>query len=139
MFSELLLATGLVVFTTFLHSIGLLGLSKAVSLVGFKAGSIEQPLPVARIEVSVVLVLGLMAIHGAEIWVYAITFLGIDAVDNLRSAVYFSTISYAAIGYSDADIRPEWALVAAIEGINGLIMLGWSTAFLVTVMARARR
>ena len=27
-------------------------------------------------------------------------------------------------------------LVAAIEGINGLMLIGWSTAFLVTVMTR---
>ncbi|MET0655204.1 MAG: ion channel [Pseudoxanthomonas sp.] len=53
--------------------------------------------------------------------------------------MYFSTISYAAIGYSDAAIDKSWALVAAIEGINGLVLIGWSTAYLVMIMSRVRR
>jgi hypothetical protein len=33
----------------------------------------------------------------------------------------------------------SWRLVSAIEGINGIILIGWSTAFFVTVIARLRR
>jgi hypothetical protein len=29
-----------------------------------------------------------------------------------------------------------WRLVSAIEGMNGVLLLGWSTAFFVTVVAR---
>jgi hypothetical protein len=54
-------------------------------------------------------------------------------------AVYFSTITYGAIGYSDAAMAEQWRLVSAIEGINGIILLGWSTAFFITVLARLRR
>ena len=32
-----------------------------------------------------------------------------------------------------------WRLVSAIEGINGIILIGWSTAFFVTLIARMRR
>ena len=52
----------------------------------------------------------------------------------LRTSVYFSTITYSTLGYTDAAIRPEWQLVAAIEGINGVLLLGWSTAFFVRVI-----
>ena len=30
-------------------------------------------------------------------------------------------------------------MVAAIEGVNGVVLLGWSTAFFVTVVARMGR
>lgn len=33
----------------------------------------------------------------------------------------------------------RWRLVSAIEGVNGILLLGWSTAFFVTVVARLRR
>jgi hypothetical protein len=33
----------------------------------------------------------------------------------------------------------QWRLVSAIEGINGIIFIGWSTAFFVTLMGRLRR
>jgi len=34
---------------------------------------------------------------------------------------------------------PRRSLVSAIEGINGIILIGWSTAFFVTLTARMRR
>ena len=85
------------------------------------------------------LVCALFVLHGTEIWLYAFLYEGIGAVDNLETAVYFSTISYAGIGFDDRYIDPEWRLVAAIEGINGLLLLGWSTAFFVTIVNRLGR
>jgi hypothetical protein len=51
-------------------------------------------------------------------------------------ALYHSTISFAATGYSDAAIPPDWKLIGAIEGINGNLLLGWPVAFLVSEMTR---
>jgi|EP01041_Mallomonas_annulata_P037747 hypothetical protein len=85
------------------------------------------------------LVVGLFTLHGIEIWLYAFLFEAIGAVTDIETAVYFSTISYAGIGFDDRYINPDWRLVAAIEGINGLLLLGWSTAFFVTIVARLGR
>ena len=85
------------------------------------------------------LVLALFVLHGVGIWLYAFLYEGLGAVVDLETAVYFSTISYAGIGFDDRYIDPAWRLVAAIEGINGLLLLGWSTAFFVTIVARLGR
>lgn len=85
------------------------------------------------------LVLGLFVLHGVEIWFYAFFYLLVGAIGDLETAVYFSTISYAGIGYDDRYILASWRLIAAIEGINGLLLLGWSTAFFVTMVARFSR
>lgn len=85
------------------------------------------------------LVMALFVLHGVEIWLYAFLYEALGAVENLETAVYFSTISYAGIGFDDRYIDPDWRLVAAIEGINGLLLLGWSTAFFVTIVARLGR
>ena len=68
-------------------------------------------------------------------WLYAFLYEGLGEVADLETAVYFSTISYAGIGFDDRYIMPEWRLVAAIEGINGLLLLGWGRLF-VTIVAR---
>ena len=91
------------------------------------------------LAVTLAVILGLFALHGVEIWSYALLYLAIGSVDGLREAVYFSTITYGAIGYSDAAMAERWRLVSAIEGINGIILIGWSTAFFVTLIARMRR
>ena len=85
------------------------------------------------------LVLALFVLHGIEIWLYAFFYLIVCAIGDLETAVYYSTISYAGIGYDDRYIVPAWRLVAAIEGINGLLLLGWSTAFFVTMITRFSR
>jgi len=60
----------------------------------------------------------------------------VRALPDFRESLYFSTISYATIGYSDEAIVREWRMVAALEGILGVILLGWSTAFFVRVLGR---
>ncbi len=55
---------------------------------------------------------------------------------NCARRSYFSTSSYAAIGYGDDVIAEKWKLLGAIEGVNGVILLGWSVAFFVTAMTR---
>ena len=91
------------------------------------------------VAVTLSAILGLFLLHGVEIWIYIFLYQLIGAVDGLRHAVYFSTITYGAIGYGDTEMAEEWRLVSAIEGINGIILIGWSTAFFVTLVARMRR
>lgn len=61
------------------------------------------------------------------------------ALPTLAEAVYFSTITYATIGFDDEGVAEGWKLVGAIEGINGILLLGWTTAFFVGVVARLGR
>ena len=91
---------------------------------------------VKRAVLILIIVLALFTLHGIEIWLYAAVYLLIDAVQNLEAAVYYSTITYASIGFGDTEMARQWRLVGAIEGINGVLLLGWSTAFFVTVVAR---
>ncbi len=78
--------------------------------------------------------LTLFVIHGLEIWLYAFFYLMVEALPDLSSALYFSTISYSTVGFSDALILPIWRNVAALESIAGVMMLGWSTAYFVRIL-----
>jgi hypothetical protein len=86
----------------------------------------------------VAVMLGLFLIHAIEILEYAALYLIIDALHDLESALYFSTTSFSSIGYGDVVLAPKWRLLGAIEGLNGLILIGWSTAFLLALMTRLR-
>lgn len=134
---ELIVATMMVTLTVFIHTVGLLLLGR---LTRYEAREEEklfiQPYSAAGVVLTMTVVLGLFALHGIEIWLYAALYLELGALDGLREAVYFSTQAYAAIGFGDEALDPAWHIVAGIEGINGVILLGWSTAFFVTVMRR---
>ena len=57
---------------------------------------------------------------------------------DFEAALYFSTTSFTTIGYGDVVLDKQWRLVSAIEGANGLLLFGWSTAFLFSVISRMR-
>jgi hypothetical protein len=137
MILELAISTVMVLLTVGMHAAGLLLMARTIKHHDLRTGRVRlQAVSVEAALLTVLIILGLFVLHGLEIWIYALLFHGLGAVENLREAIYFSTISYGAIGYGDADIAEEWKLLGAIEGINGVILLGWSVAFFVTVMAR---
>jgi len=140
MLAELAVSTLMVALTVAIHAIGLYALSRLLRLEEREeAAEHVHPLSVRGFTATLIVILGLFALHGIEIWLYAFLYLGIGSVEGLREAVYFSTITYGAIGYSDAAMAERWRLVSAIEGINGIVLIGWSTAFFVTLTARMRR
>ncbi|GEM70867.1 MULTISPECIES: ion channel [Sphingomonadaceae] len=81
---------------------------------------------------------GLFVLHGIEIWLYAGFYLFVGALPSLEAALYFSTASYTTVGYGDVVLAPGWRVLGAIESANGIILLGWSTAFFVAIVGRIR-
>lgn len=140
MFAELGIATLMVILTVMIHGAGLLSLARILRLEAREEAAAHiDAVSLRGMVATLSVILGLFALHGAEIWLYAFLYDAIGAVQGIRESVYFSTITYAAIGYDDGAMAERWRLVAAIEGINGIILIGWSTAFFVTVVARLRR
>lgn len=82
--------------------------------------------------------LGLFAIHTLEIWLYAGLFMVLNSAFNVETALYFSTVTYASVGYGDVLLPNQWRVLGAIEGATGVIMLGWSTAFVVSLLAQMK-
>lgn len=140
MIAQLATATLMVLLTVTVHGAGLLALAKALRLERREEHEeAVSPLSPRGIAFTFALVLGLFVIHGIEIWLYAALYLMAGALPDLHTAVYFSTITYGTVGYDDEGVSRAWQLVAAIEGINGVLLLGWSTAFFVAIVARMGR
>ena len=83
-------------------------------------------------------VLGLFLIHAIEMLAYAALYYGLGEFPTFEEALYFSVSTFTTLGMGDIYIESQWRLVAAIEGFNGFLLIGWSTAFLVTVIGRLR-
>jgi hypothetical protein len=82
--------------------------------------------------------IGIFAIHTIEIWLFALLYVFIGAAGDFEQSLYFSTVTYATIGYGDVLVARPWRILGAIEGAAGVIMLGWSTAFLVSLLAQSK-
>ena len=134
MIERLALATLMVGLTVTVHFFGLLAL---LWLLRARAHALHETWTRQGAAILAV-VLGLMMIHTVEVWLYAGVYLAIGALGDLETAVYFSTTSFTTIGYGDIVLDRKWRLVGAIEGANGLLLFGWSTAFLFSIISRMR-
>lgn len=134
MIERLALATLMVGLTVTVHFFGLLAL---LWMLRARAHALHETWTRQGAAILAV-VLGLMMIHTVEVWLYAGVYLAIGALGDLETAVYFSTTSFTTIGYGDIVLDRKWRLVGAIEGANGLLLFGWSTAFLFSIISRMR-
>ncbi|MNE58957.1 Ion channel [compost metagenome] len=81
----------------------------------------------------------LMLMHYIEIMIWAAAFLVIPEVDQLNSweeAIYFSSVTYTSLGYGDITLAPVWRIMSGFEAMNGILLIGWSTAMFYAVVQR---
>jgi hypothetical protein len=134
--ANLALATFMVGLTVVIHFVGLLALMWWLRSRGHRFRAHESA--VGQGAVIVFVVLGLVVIHTVEIWLYAVVYQAVGALPDFEAALYFSTTSFTTIGYGDVVLEKGWRVFGAIEGANGLLLFGWSTAFLISVVNRMR-
>ena len=77
--------------------------------------------------------------HVAETWIWATFSHFIEEFSNFEAALYFSTSSFTTVGYGDLVLSEEWRLMGALESANGMMLFGWSTAFIFEVVRRSYR
>lgn len=137
LFIQFVVATAMLVLCVVIHGIGLFSLTRAMR----SEASIERlkkinPLSPHGALFTLSIVLALIALHGIEIWAFAMLYYALEAVPTIENALYFSTISYSTVGYNDTHIAMQWRLLGAFESILGMILLGWSTAFFFRMLGR---
>lgn len=86
------------------------------------------------------LVSSIFVAHALEIGLYAVGYylmqghLGLGEVTgNLTGTpldfLYFSGVTYTTLGFGDIYPSGEIRLIAGLESLNGLVLIGWSTSY----------
>jgi hypothetical protein len=130
-------STAMLILCVILHGAGLASLSRAVR--GERAAERLRHIDALSprgVVFTLAVVLAIFILHGIEIWLFAFLYLATGAVSSLPDALYFSTISYSTVGYSDTHVAPAWRLIGPFQSVLGMILLGWSTAFFFRVLTR---
>ena len=63
--------------------------------------------------------------------IWAMSYLYIGAIASFEKALYFSIVTFSTLGYGDIILSEKWQLLSSIQAVNGIILLGWSTAILI--------
>jgi hypothetical protein len=134
MLVELSLATVMVVTTVLVHLFGLAILMRVLR----SHTRMFRKLRIMPLTLLLAATIGIIAVHTLEIWLYALLYLQLGTFRHFEEALYFSTVTYATIGYGDLVMPHEWRILGAIEGAAGIILLGWSTAFLISLLTQLK-
>src|ERR1700680_3730703 len=77
----------------------------------------------------------IIALHLFEILLWA-GFYRWLCFPSWESAFYFSTSSYATVGYGDVVLPQRWRILGPVESLIGVLMCGLSASFLFAIVTR---
>lgn len=131
-----LLAVFLLISTVFLHYEGLGAISR--NILAHKDPGRPQML---------IVVFGVIVLHALEIALYAVGFWtvgvwwhlgGLGGVRAIQSwdYLYFAAEAFPCLGLGDVYPLGDLRLLASVEALNGVILLGWSGSFTFLMMQR---
>ena len=80
----------------------------------------------------------MMFSHCAEVAVWAIFYHLLHITPDWHSAVFYSLASYSTLGETNITLPEHWRGLGGLEGINAMLMFGWSTAVLAMVVLKLR-
>ena len=132
-----LIGTGIVAITVILHALGTTAWirhlarrypdGKGLGETGKALGAILTTVIMAT------------ALHALQIVIWAVAYVMLTPVGELQTleeAVYFSFVTFSTLGYGDITLSEGWRLLSGIEALNGILLVGWTTALLFAVVQR---
>lgn len=108
-------------------------------LIRHYTGGSGQFKPRARLSILISTAVVLITLHLIEIllWALAYRWVAPDELPTLESAVYFSSVTFTSLGYGDITLSSKWRLLSGLEAIDGILLIGWTTAFLFAILQRS--
>ncbi|MBA3448557.1 MAG: two pore domain potassium channel family protein [Pseudaminobacter sp.] len=128
MTANLVVAAMLNALTFLVHAAGLIALTR---LMKFLPGEAAPDRRWGKLVGIFIAAFGLFILLCIEIGIWAVSLVGVGAFSDFETAFYFSTSSFATIGFGDVAPAHSWRLLAAMEGVTGFLIIGWSSAYLV--------
>lgn len=134
--TAMLMATVLVLVTVVIHY-------EALRLTSRVLPRLTMLAPRQRLAAVLVAV---FAAHTVEVWVYGGAFMLLDrvlgiggfggvALAGIADYVYFSSVTYSSLGFGDVYPLGELRLIAGVEAVTGLLMIGWSASYTYLAMS----
>ncbi len=131
MFTQISIGAALIVTTVIVHGICLELILRALM-------AVRTDIEVRwRTVTFSLVVLAVFIAHVIEISIWAVFYYieaSINEIPTFEAALYFSTSSFTTVGFGDLVLSEEWRLLSSFESTNGMILFGWSTAFIFEIV-----
>lgn len=74
--------------------------------------------------------------HFFEVLVWAHAYALVQAAPTGTDLVSFAFGNYTTLGYGDVVPVPGWRLLGPMTALNGIMLIGWSTALIIEILRR---
>jgi hypothetical protein len=69
-----------------------------------------------------------------QIVIWGLLFILLGEFGAVYDAIYHSAVNFTSLGYGDVVMSARWKLMGPLEAVNGILMLGMTSAALVAIM-----
>lgn len=134
MFLILLISGGTLLFSLLAYGAGITLVVRAVARWMPPDGDDFGLKNTVAVMTTVTLATGVMHLVVISLW--TIVYLLCGAMTTFETAFYFSAVNYTALGYGDLVLSGPRRILGPLEAINGLLLIGLSTAGMFVVLNR---
>ena len=94
---------------------------------------------IASIRPLIVAMLAMLAANFIQITLWGLVFLLLGEFNELYEAFYHSAVNFSSLGYGDVVMSKNRKLLGPLEAINGVIMLGMTSAAMMVILQQLIR
>jgi hypothetical protein len=94
--------------------------------------------PAVLTDILIIVATGILLVvgHFIEVLIWAATYAVVGAAPPGTDLVYFAFSNYTTLGYGDELPVPQWRLLGPMTALNGILLIGWSTALIFAIIRR---
>jgi hypothetical protein len=118
-----------------IHAVLLAGVSRTVRRLSVSDRAVPEVLQYTLVIVATGTLL--VAGHFLEVVVWAHTYDFVGAAPAGTDLVYFAFGNYTTLGYGDVVPVPQWHMLGPMTALNGIMLIGWSTALIIEILRRS--
>jgi hypothetical protein len=115
------------------HSIAMTGVILVFKRREAARDSFGYQLHLVILMIAVVAVLNAAHLIEVAIWASVYGLLGVGPENT--NPFYFALVNFTTLGYGDAVPVARWQLIGPLTAMNGVLLLGWSTAAIFAVLS----
>jgi len=136
MFRQLLVGGAISLLNIAIHSIAMAGVVFVFKRRQAAQDNLRFQVHLVLLMIAVVLVLNIA--HLIEVAVWAVLYSLLSVASNV-SPFYFALVNFTTLGYGDVLPAARWEMLGPLTAMNGILLLGWSTAAIFAVLASQLR
>jgi hypothetical protein len=72
----------------------------------------------------------IVILHGIEAITWALAYLLLGAIPNIKSAMLYSLGAMTGFGGGSVSLTPHWEMMGVLQSLAGVLLFGFTTAFM---------